>query len=374
MGLFRTFSCLVGCLPGIIVGSTYTLLIVTLWRLPAAIHYNREEIIVGTEPRQSNDLYQATLDSSRFLKRHDHTFDYLEASGKENCEKALLDFSAGDKEVEHTLLVLAHSSPDSRQERDSIRETWLSANRRQRLYTARFVVGLANLSSQQLNDLACENKKFGDMVLFHDLNDTKKEYSSSEKLLFSFIWAEENVRYKYIFKVTDRTFAILEVILNDLRKRENNKDFVWGFFAGGVEVTHEDHLKESDWFLCSHYLPHPQGGGYVISKSIVSMLRTMAPVLQHYAHDDIALGVWLSPFKGVEYFHDVRFNTGHYSRGCSNAYIVTHMETSVSMRTKFAAMREGGHLCEIEQVFRPSYQYNWTVPADRCCLRKPGIP
>ena len=278
----------------------------------------------------------------------------------------------------YLLLVLIYSSPRATELRNSIRETWLSRHRQQDRYAAKFVIGARDLKPRDVRQLACENKQFGDLLLLPDVYGPIKaqEWSSSDKLLQSFRWAMNEVNFSYILKCTDSTFAILETILDELEQVERNdkSDLLWAFFAGGVQAVKEGRLSENNWFLCSHYLPFPQGGGYIISWGLVSLIQTLDNDLQHYTHDDIALGVWLSPFKGINKRHDVRFDTGYYSRGCNNAYIITHRETPTSMMLKYSTLKETGSICKEEFLSRLSYMYNWTVPANRCCVRKTGIP
>ena len=316
---------------------------------------------------QNDDRFQSYADGGKLDKR-----DAWEGN---KCEPEYLASSTAVEDLEYILLVLVHSSATSWDLRNSVRSTWLRENHRQKKFLARFVVDLAGLSSQERSRLSCENKEYRDLVFLPEINGTLgNDHLISEKLLLSLSWAEENVDYRFIFKCTDTTFAVLEVILKELASRAAEMDFLWGFFAGGVKATRDGYYGEPNWFLCSHFLPHPHSGGFVISRGLVSLIDTVGPNLQHYKHDDIALGVWLSPFKGIEYVHDVRFNTGHYSRGCSNAYIVTQGETVRSMKKKYVAVRGKKDVCVKEVVFQPSYEFNWTVPADRCCLRRTGIP
>ena len=260
--------------------------------------------------------------------------------------------------------------------RDAIRETWLKDAHRQGRYVARFVVGVANMKHGDRSLLACENMEHGDMIFLPNIEEpvSSHSFSSSEKLLHSFIWAQGNANFEYVFKCTDTTFAILSKILDELETRDQTNDYLWGFFAGGIRASDKGRMGESNWYLCTHYLPYPEGGGFVISKGLVSLLATLGGDLEHYLHDDIALGVWLSPFSGIERRHDVRFNTGPYSRGCSNEYIVTHRETLSSLHTKSLTLIENGLLCGEEFSSRPSYHFNWTVPSNRCCVRETGVP
>lgn len=276
----------------------------------------------------------------------------------------------------YDLLVLIHSSAGQRSLRDALRETWLrQRSSRRNSYVARFVVGTQGLAVEYLARLVAENEEHRDLVVLPEVEEeVTAEWPSSRKLLQSFSWAVTYVNFTSIFKCNSATFALLDKILDSL---EQQKSHIWGYFAGGMKSVRQSEasiLVEEEWTLCSHYLPFPQGGGYVISRDLVQLVVDMGPNLKHYRHDDIALGVWLSPFKGVVKQHNVWFNSGYYSRGCRNGYLVSHPETAESIRAKFARLQSRGVLCESEFQSRLSYRYNWTVPADQCCVRKAGIP
>ena len=359
---------LMGFLPGLILGFFSLLLLATLWNRPTVVLYSSDgEVLI--EGVNMMPLNSHELSGKKSARRYLENF-----KADARCSTIYLNSSVPSLRETYLLLVLIHSNPGSFQRRESIRDTWLQTKQNQKTYVARFVVGIAGLGYKELQQLACENKEHSDMIFLPTLHDNETEFSSSQKLLLSFTWAEENVAYHYLFKCMDSTFVILDVLLGELENRTKKTDLLWGFFAGGVTATKEGYLKEPNWFLCTHYLPYPQGGGYVISQGLVSMIHTLGPGLQHYLHDDIALGVWLSPFNGIHYVHDVRFNTGYYSRGCNNLYVVTHRETIQSMLRKYASLQKKAPLCVVELLSKPSYEYNWRVPADKCCIRKMGIP
>lgn len=374
-------------LPGLVVGGWSSYLFLHLWSAPLFLRDANEREVgviggnlgVGEPMRESSPLKDSGKGSEW---RH-----ALDSSNKSNCNMTLPPSSLlvpggqhlSSKPVAggpYQLLVFIHSSPAALERRDAIRETWLKAHSQPGVVIGRFVLGLAGLTSADLRLLACENMKHGDILFLPNIVEPANEmgYSSSEKLLESFVWAIANVNFHYIFKCTDRTYANLRAISEELESREATaNDYLWGFFAGGVQATKEGHLREKNWTLCTHYLPYPEGGGYVVSRQLVIILDALREDLEHYEHDDIALGVWLSPFNGIERHHDVRFNTGHYSRGCHNGYLVTHKESAQSMHRKFLSQSRSGVLCEKEFSAKPSYHYNWTVPSNRCCVRDSGV-
>lgn len=356
-----------GFLPGVVIGVFSSVLLFSLWRDPLFTSQGSTQILV---PLRIGVNHQESEKERRDVQGQ---FDHLTGTLPDTCNTTFLQ----NRPVERSclLLVLIHSSAGAVELRNTVRVTWLKEHRHQQRYVARFVIGTAGLDTKTLGKLACENREYGDLLLVSDIDDKDREdWPSSEKLLKSFVWAIQNVDFFYILKCNDATFVILERILKGLENRHSTSDYLWGYFAGGIQATKEGRFAEKNWFLCSHYLPFPQGGGYVISRDLVEMLTIMEHDLEHYDHDDIALGVWLSPFDGIQKRHDVRFNTGYYSRGCNNAYIVTHRETKESMLQKFSMFQRMGFICEEEFQSRLSYVYNWTAPASKCCVRKPGIP
>ena len=367
-------------IPGLLIGASSSFLFLRLLHAPVSLHGDdSEKMEVG-----ANSLVQQVTvrppsvpersESVGILERRSERRQVLDRYNKEGCNESSL-VSRPITGGPYQLLVLVHSSPRAVEMRNAIRDTWLSANHRQGKFVARFVIGMVNLKPGDVALLACESSEYGDLLLLPGIDDSLKQ-GSSEKLLQSFIWSRENVQFRYIFKCTDTTFALVHIIMRELeaRKKPATPDYLWGFFAGGVQASKKGRLGEESWFLCTHYLPYPEGGGYIISEGLVSILSTISSDLEHYVHDDIALGVWLSPFNGIERRHDVRFNTGGYSRGCNNGYIVTHKETMQTMLKKHEYIEKVGRLCDKEFAARPSYHYNWTVPANKCCVRQNGVP
>lgn len=343
-----------GFLPGIIIGIFSSILLLSLWRSPSL---SRANLSTSSYPPSQFQMEVGEDDGEAVTQ----------GSALGNCTGF-----AGPVKIEssYLLLVLVYSDAALVDLRNSIRETWLKE--RSERYLGRFMVAAGRLTDEAFNELACENKMYGDLVILPGVNESKSYGPDSETLVEGYLWAMENVKFSYIFKCNDGTFAIVNSLVKYLEPRgEDSTDFLWGFFSGGIQASREE---EENWFLCSHYLPHPEGGGYVISRSLVEMLAIMSTDLFHYNDDGRALGVWITPFEGIQMKHDVRFNTGFYSRGCNNAYIVTAKETPESMHQKYDIFSKKGVICSEEFQSRLSYVFNFTAPANKCCVRKEGIP
>lgn len=351
-----------GFLPGILVGAFTSLLLFSLWRHPHSRSSGSEVV---------NDVARLeTIELATTAEKH-----FNDADEARLGITGLLEDSEKPIPGNYKVLILIHSASGQRPLRDAVRRTWLPQRTQQPTYVARFVIGTRGLDESTLASLVAENAMFKDMIVLPAMEEEAgAEWPSSRKLLKSFSWAVSHVNFTTLFKCNSATFAQLDELLVKMPRQYS---YIWGYFAGDVKALHHSEtavMVESEWTLCSHYLPYPQGGGYFISRDLVELVVRMGPDLQHYRHDDIALGVWLSPFKGVTKQHSVCFNTGHYSRGCRNSYLVSHRETPESMRIKAATLQSKGVLCVSEQQSRLSYRYNWTVPANHCCIRKMGIP
>lgn len=357
-----------GFLPGIMIGVFTSVLLFSLWRYPlaepsnAVTHTDRSSEEENVEPREVENVETKAP-----------TLPHKPSDA--GTKRANLTGMASVSPRSYLVLVLIHSSAGEQARRDAVRATWLAEHRQQSKYVARFVVGVKGLAEQAVDQLIAESNEYGDMLLLPTVaEESGAEWASSHKLLQAFSWAVAHVNFTFLFKCNDGTYAILSKILDELGSQ---RSYLWGYFAGSVKTVRAagtSKLVEEDWVLCSHYLPFPEGGGYIISRDLVELVVELGPDLQHYHHDDIALGVWLSPFKGIHKEHDVWFNSGYYSRGCRNDYTVMHRESAESMRSRHHLLQTKGVLCESEYQTRLSYRYNWTAMADRCCVRKVGIP
>jgi galactosylxylosylprotein 3-beta-galactosyltransferase len=106
----------------------------------------------------------------------------------------------------------------------------------------------------------------------------------------------------------------------------------------------------------------------VLSSDLVSFLALNAKSWRHFTSEDISVGAWLGAVE-AERKHDRRFDTEHRSRGCSNSYLVTHKQSPEQVSALWRNLREQGAMCEQEESSAPGYEYNWSVPPSKCCVR-----
>jgi len=265
------------------------------------------------------------------------------------------------------LVVLILSSPDDRNSRNAVRQTWFSFLPSD--CHGYFAVGTRGLLQSKLDALYSEMTEHPDLLLLPDIADTYN--SLTDKLIAAFTWLIDNVEFSYVFKADLDTFARVQVIAEELRKRNSKEPpLYWGFFDGRARIKSRGRWAESSWTLCDRYLPHARGGGYVLSVKIVDFIANNAAVLQRFGSEDVSVGVWTAPLD-INRRHDPRFDTEHLSRGCQNSYVVTHKQDPAALRTLYKNLLETGRLCGLSGEYRHrlSYIYDWSVPPSLCCIR-----
>jgi len=265
------------------------------------------------------------------------------------------------------LVTLIPSAPGNRDGRDAVRQTWFRFMPSD--CQAYFAIGTRGLSPSNLDALYSEMNEYSDIITLPDIADSYN--SLTNKLVAAFTWLIDNVKFSYVFKADLDTFARIQVIAEELHRRESEAlPLYWGFFDGRARVKSKGRWAELSWILCDRYLPHARGGGYVLSVNIVEFIANNAAVLRRFSSEDVSIGVWTAPLN-IERRHDPRFDTEHVSRGCHNSYIVTHKPDATALRTLYNNLLETGRLCGTNGEFqhRLSYIYDWSVPPSLCCIR-----
>ena len=290
--------------------------------------------------------------------------DHLQESSTSRLEEETA------KGTHYLLVVIVLSSVKGRERRDAIRKTWMKGYQKDQAVVVTFAVGTLGLSPSSYDELKDEDNIHNDLLLLSGLEES---YSNlTRKVLYSFVWVDQHLRFDYLMKCDDDTFVVLDTILDELSQRISHEGFYWGFFDGRASVKKQGKWAERDWFLCDRYLPYALGGGYVISSDLIHRIAMNADGLLLYNSEDVSVGVWLSAYK-AERKHDVRFDTEFVSRGCSNHYIVSHKQTINDMHSKYRLTKAKGVQCEREFQTRGSYEYNWEEMPSKCCDRRKGV-
>ena len=210
------------------------------------------------------------------------------------------------------IVVLSTSSKKGRDARYVIRKTWIQkCQNRVPPILVKFAIGTDGLSHSEKEELINEDKIHNDLLLLANLHDTYNNLT--RKVLYSFIWANQNIKFLYLLKTDDDTFVFVDELYKQTYQyyQAGTKKLYWGHFAMNQKVKKRPRSKwvEYNWFLCDHYLPYAFGGGYVISADLIHNIASMADYLQLYHNEDVSVGVWLSAYK-IQRKNDGRFHTG----------------------------------------------------------------
>jgi galactosylxylosylprotein 3-beta-galactosyltransferase len=235
-----------------------------------------------------------------------------------------------------------------------------------------FSVGTEGLDASLREDLIAEKKVYNDLLILEDLKDSYNNLTL--KLIKSMNALNRTIpNFKYVMKVDDDSYVKLDLLTFDLihydEKLKPRKDLslYWGFFNGRANIKKSGQWQEPNYNLCERYLPYALGGGYVLSKDLVTFIAQYGDQLNLFKSEDISMGTWLSPFRKIHRRHDVRFDTAYMPRKCKNYHLVLHKRTVEDMREIHK-----GNLCFSEVKYdenrRPiEYFYDWSQSPLNCC-------
>lgn len=157
-----------------------------------------------------------------------------------------------------------------------------------------FAIGMKNLPDSVRKAVMEEQRVFADLLLLPDLVDSYQNLTA--KLLGSLAFVNENEEFSYLLKCDDDTYVKLDILSQDLldydtqlRQKSTNIELYWGYFNGRAQIKVGGKWKENDFNLCEHYLPYALGGGYIISKNLVSYLSENKDRLKTYLSEDITV-------------------------------------------------------------------------------------
>ena len=281
-------------------------------------------------------------------------------NGVTNTSKELKE----DVEVIQLVTVIV-SAVANFERRQTIRQTWLSEIVNSKIVKYYFVIGTDGLSVSENGQLIIERKNYSDLLLLDNVPDAYENLT--RKILESFKWVHNHDKFEYLLKVDDDSFVILSRLIHELNRLPSSRLYL-GFFDGRASVKRKGQWAEHNWSLCDRYLPYACGGGYALSSDLVAFIATNADLLQCFNSEDVSVGAWLAGLD-IKRQHDPRFDTEYRSRGCNNAFMVTHKQTIADMFEKWRNLQKSGVICEKESRTRLSYVYNWNVLPSNCCHR-----
>lgn len=175
-----------------------------------------------------------------------------------------------------------------------------------------FAVGGLGLESDKVRLINSEQRQFNDILIL----PMQDSYGNlTRKVLKSFEWLqgqfEFGVDFKYVLKCDDDSFVRIDNFLheiaqlelmflkgevqtdnvspyltvnvqtNDERLIKSNLNLYWGYFNGNAKIKTSGKWKETDWILCDTYLPYALGGGYVLSKNLVTFIAQNGEYLRY---------------------------------------------------------------------------------------------
>lgn len=351
---------------------------------------------------------------------------YIWLLSRRDNAQALEEAFASDK-TEFLMVILILSSPNNFDHRRTIRETWLTLEPRiiegteyqdiifiprekensfqeienvsqqaqniisyekllnsskipkdvdPNIKTKHFFV-LGTLGLQNTTGIVDEQAKYNDLLLLDDHEDTYTELTV--KLVKSLKELEgKKISYKYLLKCDDDTYTKLDFMAEALNQYDlkleklkqkgetlKNLQLYWGYFDGRAPIRRSGKYEEKDFNLCGQYLPYAVGGGYVLSKDLVTYIATHSDTLSQYRSEDISVGTWLSPMRNVHRWHDVRFDSWYTPRDCKHRQFVLHKRSVKDMKEIF-----NGNPCHAEQRKQKLYEYfyNWNGFPSQCCF------
>ncbi|XP_058124478.1 beta-1,3-galactosyltransferase 6 [Anopheles ziemanni] len=253
-----------------------------------------------------------------------------------------------------------------------------------------FTIGLLGQPKNIRRAIYEEQRVFGDILELEDLQDSYANLTA--KVVESMKKIDAKYDFRYLAKLDDDTYVKLDLLAEDLMsyyeklhrtKRHPPKqpstdsgtplELYWGYFRGAASIKKQGVWQEHDYSLCDRYGPYALGGGYVLSKGLVSFIASYADRLSLYKSEDISMGSWLAPFRNIHRRHDVRFDTAWKARTCKNYHLLLHKRTAQHMRELYA-----GEMCSREEGVSEGsnpqpkeYFYDWTQPPSSCC--KTGV-
>ena len=223
------------------------------------------------------------------------------------------------------IVVLSTCTKKGQDNRAAIRDTWAQYGRNKvPPVLVKFSIGTLGLSPSDIAGLAAEDKAHGDLLLLTHLHDS---YSNlTRKVLYSFVWAEQNVQFSFLMKTDDDTFVYVDELHKEAYRlhQDGVGRLYWGHFNWQAYPITKPNSKwaEHSWFLCNRYFPYAYGNGYLISSDLIRLIAITSDYLQLYNSEDVSVGVWLAPYKTERKDDDHFYHFGR-CKPRSICYVVT---------------------------------------------------
>ena len=349
------FNAYFGFVLGLLLGAQLTF---------AVLHYrsNMQSVTVRSAEFGLYSNFSYGNDALYQLKRSKRHFD------------TIVPVDSSRKEANATLVVMILSSPSLLDRRNGIRETWLRDAAALNVI-AKFLIGTAGLSPEELGALTAERERYNDMVLLPDLKESFTNLSL--KVLKGVVWAYEHVNFEYFMKTDDDLYIRLDQAIAAIHnmKPEYRGHIYWGYFAAGIPQK-SGKYKDLEWKRdrkCPNYFPYAYGASYIVAQSALSLVaRLSAKLYTGYLCEDTSMGSWLAPFDLVR-IHDLRFTFSVEGPACNPNYIASHLHNPESLHNHYERLKKKETLCDDEILSDQRWVYDWTGPPQSCCRNSRDI-
>ncbi|XP_028128659.2 beta-1,3-galactosyltransferase 6 [Diabrotica virgifera virgifera] len=298
------------------------------------------------------------------------------------------------------IIILILSAPKNYEKRSIVRDTWLKLKSKlneENTFKVKhfFVIGNLFLPKEESSKISSEQLQHSDILTLPVVDSYK---NLTDKIKYSFQWLDTQYDYglgfKYVLKCDDDSFVNLDKLVVELMKIEskylkriydkNTEEYIisinyqqggrsedlnlyWGYFNGNARIKNKGKWKETNWIVSDRYVPYALGGGYILSKGLISYISRNMKELKSFNSEDVSVGLWLSPVNNIVRIHDIRFDTEWTSRGCKNYHLITHNVTPAEMKSFFENLVKTSKMCRQETTKRVHYMYDWNVPPSQCC-------
>ena len=235
-----------------------------------------------------------------------------------------------------SLVILVMSAPANKLRRMMIRKTWaLKLPKGVKVF---FVIGEKNLMYGNKTMLNEERSRSDDLIVLPNLEDNYEKLT--EKVVASMQWINNKVDFDYLLKTDDDTFVRVDEVIKDLQMKPSERLY-WGFFNNGSEIVKVGKWAETKPYICDRYVSYALGGGYVLSKDLISYIVDNSDKFKMFVNEDVSVWTWLAPLD-VNKIHDERFRM--YGE-CKEEYIVLHYSSTYDMHVFNKSLAVDNTLC-----------------------------
>lgn len=235
-----------------------------------------------------------------------------------------------------TILILIFTSHARREQRDAIRETWLTYSKNN-TSSVRYAFLLGATDNIELNHAVLEeNKRYGDLL---QENFTDSYLNLTLKTMMGFKWASNHCAHaQFVLKTDDDMYVNIPFLVNITRANAASLQSAVGgnCFLGNQRPMRDKHSK---WYASNASYPNEfypgfcSGTGYLTSISVIKNIYEISKNVPFFHLEDIYvslclkhLGYQLLPLHGF-HNHRVRIDYCKYK----SAFVVTSHEVSPSL-------------------------------------------